>query len=94
MNSIQAAQQFYKLLQAKNPEAQQRWREILQLAQQGDMQAIRAVRLIRSVMNSTRIGLSVYQRPVVTPAQIESLRQVLVQARYAYSPSVYFGGIG
>ena len=78
-----AAQQFYKLLQARNPIARQRWSEILVLARQGDPEAVRAVRLMQSVMRSpVQIGATA-PKPVVTPQQIEMLRQVLVSARYS-----------
>lgn len=79
----QAANQFYQLLQARHPIARQRLAEIIVLARQGDPEAIRAIRLIQSVMASpVQVG-AVAPKPVVTPQQIEMIRQILVSARYA-----------
>lgn len=78
-----AANEFYKLLKARNPIARQRWGEILVLAKQGDAEAIRAVLLMKSVMTGRRqvqVGADPI-RPVVTPQQIEMLRQILISAR-------------
>lgn len=87
---LHAANQFYILLRAKHPVARARWREILMLASQGDLEAIRAVRLMQSVMANSGPGYAGVQigqvpaaRMAITPTQIEALRLVLVQARNA-----------
>lgn len=83
---IHAANQFYILLRAKHPVARARWREIIELARRGDLEAIRAVRLMQSVMtnqSAIQIGQVPSARTMITPAQIENLRLVLIQARNA-----------
>lgn len=85
---IHAANQFYLLLRARHPTARARWREILTLASQGDLEAIRAVRLMQSVIanpggTGVQIGQVPAARTTITPAQIEALRLVLIQARNA-----------
>ena len=93
---LHAANQFYILLRAKHPGARARWREILMLASQGDLEAIRAVRLMQSVMANPGTGVQIGQVPAtrtaITPAQIEALRLVLVQARNAPPSAGQAGG--
>ena len=79
MNSRHAALQFYRLLQARDPNARARWREILAGARQGDPQAIRAVLLVRAMMQGPRIS----GPGNVSPARIEQLRRMLIKARYS-----------
>lgn len=84
----QAANQFYQLLKVRNPIARQRLAEIIVLARQGDPEAIRAIRLIQAVMASpVQIG-AVAPKPVVTPQQIEMIRQILISARYSQPQSL------
>lgn len=77
---IQAAKQFYQLIKAGNPIATARWRDIQAMARQGDLEAIRAVRLMLAVMRQPMVGAVT---PQATPQQIEMLRAILVQARNA-----------
>lgn len=84
MNSRHAALEFYRLLQARDPVARARWREILDMARQGDPRAIRAVMLIRTVMEGPRVS----GPGNVSPQRIEQLRQMLINARYSVSAFV------
>ena len=97
--ALHAGRLFYQQLRARNPVAQARFRQIADLARSGDLEAIRAMRIMQAVMRAppgARIGQTAQPRPAVTPAIIEMLRQVLIQARNApaspgqppYSPPV------
>lgn len=79
MNSRHAAFQFYRLLQARDPNARARWLEIISMARQGDPQAIRAVLLVRTMMQGPRIS----GPGNVSPQRIEQLRRMLIKARYS-----------
>lgn len=78
MNSRHAAAEFYRRLQAREPNARMRWREVLEDARYGDPQAIRAVLLIRTMMGPRISGPG-----NVSPQRIEQLRQMLINARYS-----------
>lgn len=83
---IEAASLFYQQLRARNPVAQAHFKSIANLARQGDLEAVRAMRLIQAVMRAppgARIGQIAQARPTVTPAVLEMLRQMLIQARNA-----------
>lgn len=91
LGGMDAARQFYQLLRARNPMARARLAEIVTLARQGDLEAIRAIRLLQSAMRSPNVmvGQINNPRPAVTPQQIETLRQMALRARNTpYSPSV------
>lgn len=89
-SAVEAAMQFYKLILSGNQAAIARWQEIVTMASQGDLQAIRAVRLVKAVMPMTdaiRIGQAVpFQRPPVAPQRIEQLRLMILAARNAVTP--------
>ena len=76
---IYAANQFYRLVKSGNPVAKARWRDIQAMARQGDLEAVRAVRLMLAVTRQPMVG-AVTQ---ATPQQIEMLRAILIQARNA-----------
>jgi hypothetical protein len=80
MNSRHAALQFYRLLQARDPNARARWLEIIELARLGDPQAVRAVRLVQSVIPR---GPRISGPGNVSPQRIEQLRRMLIKARYS-----------
>jgi len=79
MNSRHAAAEFYRRLQAREPNARARWAEILDDARQGDPQAIRALLLVRTMMQGPRVS----GPGNVSPQRIEQLRQMLINARYS-----------
>ena len=85
MNGIEAATLFYKEIKARNPGAIARWKDIVALARSGDIEAIRAVRLMRFVMPQAgvMIGQTAQPRAPITSTQVEMLRQILIQARYS-----------
>ena len=90
LGGIPAARQFYELLRSRDPRARATLRDIMNMARQGDPEAIRAVRLIQYVMRtpaSVWTGQVNNPRPVVTPQQIEGLRLLAVRARNTpYTP--------
>lgn len=88
-SGIDAARQFNRLLRSRNPVAYARLAEIIALARQGDLEAIRAIRLLQSAKRSPNVmvGQINNPRPEVTPEQIEMLRQMAVRARNTpYTP--------
>ena len=79
---MDAARQFYQLLRARNPVARARLAEIVVLARQGDLEAVRAIRLLQAAMRSPNVVVGQANvRPAVTPQQIDQLRQMAVRAR-------------
>lgn len=83
---VEAAKFFYRKLRDRDPVARARWREILLLARQGDLEAIRAVRLMQSAIaasGSIWIGQINNPRPAITPDRLEAIRQMLIRARNA-----------
>lgn len=79
---MDAARQFYQLLRARNPVARARLAEIVVLARQGDLEAVRAIRLLQAAMRSPNVVVGQANvRPAVTPQQIEQLRQMAIRAR-------------
>lgn len=88
LGGIVAARQFYELLRARNPVARTRLAEIVVLARQGDLEAVRAIRLLQAAMRSPNVTVGQMARPAVTPQQIEQLRQMAIRARnMPYVPS-------
>lgn len=83
LGGMDAARLFYQQLRARNPEARARLAEIVVMARQGDLEAIRAIRLLQSAMRSPNVmtGQINNSRPEPTLQQIETLRQMAVRAR-------------
>ena len=89
LGGIDAARLFYQQLRVRNPVARARLAEIVVLARQGDLESIRAIRLLQSAMRSPNVmtGQINNPRPEITAQQIETLRQMALRARNTpYTP--------
>jgi len=73
--ALEAAREFYRRIQSGDAGARARLTEIIGLAQQGDPQALRAVRLLRAVMTGqVRVGAD------LPPERVAYLRALIAQA--------------